>query len=296
MANALRPDHSDFDWSIWPSPAKLNLFLHIVGRRADGYHELQTVFQLLDWGDTVHLRVRSDGEIQRLGENAGIEPDSDLAVRAARLLQARAGTGLGADIRVEKRIPIGGGLGGGSSNAATVLVALNHLWNCGLSPVPLAQLGLELGADVPVFIHGRTAFAEGVGEKLTPLELPESDFLLLDPGASVSTSDLFQVPELTRDSPRLTIAGLLSGAETGNAFEPIVRTRYPNVARAFDWLAQFGEPRLTGTGGVIFAAIQAPPSTSRLESCPVGMLVWRARGVNVSPLLNALKDQARQEP
>lgn len=291
MADALSTTEN---WSHWPAPAKLNLFLHVVGRRDDGYHALQTLFQLLDWGDTVHLRVRSDGEIQRLGENAGIEPVHDLAVRAARLLQSHAGTSLGVDIRVDKRIPMGGGLGGGSSNAATVLLALNQMWGCRLSSDQLARLGLELGADVPVFIHGRTAFAEGVGEKLTPLELPERDYLLLDPGASVSTSELFQAPELTRDSPPLTIAGLLSGVETGNAFEPIVRARYPAVARAFDWLAEFGRPCLTGTGGVVFAAIQAPPSTSRQESCPVGMRVWSAKGVNVSPLLGALTDQARQ--
>uniref|UniRef100_UPI002DD63398 4-(cytidine 5'-diphospho)-2-C-methyl-D-erythritol kinase n=1 Tax=Dokdonella sp. TaxID=2291710 RepID=UPI002DD63398 len=220
MAASLSLGNPVDGWSLWPAPAKLNLFLHIVGRRDDGYHELQTAFQLLDWGDSIHIRVRESGEIRRLGENSGIEPADDLAIRAARLLQVRADARLGAEIRVEKRIPLGGGLGGGSSNAASVLVALNHLWGCGFSTPQLAGLGLELGADVPVFVHGRSAFAEGVGERLTPLDLPERDFLLLDPATSISTGALFQAPELTRDSPPLTIAGLLSGAATGNAFEP----------------------------------------------------------------------------
>lgn len=295
MAASLSLGHPADGWSLWPAPAKLNLFLHIVGRRDDGYHELQTAFQLLDWGDTIHIRVRENGEIRRLGENSGIEPADDLAIRAARLLQVCADARLGAEIRVEKRIPLGGGMGGGSSNAASVLVALNQLWGCGFSTPQLAGLGLELGADVPVFVQGRSAFAEGVGERLTPLDLPERDFLLLNPATSISTGALFQAPELTRDSPPLTIAGLLSGAATGNAFEPIVRARYPAVARAMDWLAQFGNPRLTGTGSVVFADVQAPPSASRLAACPEGMRAWCVRGVNVSPLLNTLKDHARQE-
>lgn len=282
-------------WSHWPAPAKLNLFLHIVGRRDDGYHELQTAFQLLDWGDCIHIRTREDGEVCRLGENSGIEAADDLAIRAARLLKQRANVRLGAEIRIEKRIPLGGGMGGGSSNAASVLVALNQLWRCGFSTAQLAGLGLELGADVPVFVQGRSAFAEGVGERLTPLDLPERVFLMLDPATSISTGALFQAPELTRDSPPLTIMGLLSGSATGNAFEPIVRARYPAVARAMDWLAQFGKPRLTGTGSVVFAVVQTPPSATLLAACPDGMRAWCARGVNVSPLLNSLKDHVRQE-
>ncbi|HMM66884.1 MAG TPA: 4-(cytidine 5'-diphospho)-2-C-methyl-D-erythritol kinase [Dokdonella sp.] len=279
------------DWTHWPAPAKLNLFLHITGRRADGYHLLQTVFQLLDWGDTVHIRLRADGDIRRPGEVAGIAEADDLVVRAARLLQATTATPTGADIRVDKRIPVGGGLGGGSSDAATTLVALNALWGCGLPADELADLGLQLGADVPVFIHGHSAFAEGVGERLQPLDLPLRCYVIVDAGVSVPTRDLFQARELTRDSAPTTIAGFISGARTQNAFEPVVRARYPAVAGALDWLGQWGEARLSGTGGAVFAPVDAGKAQAVAASCPPGMRAWVAQGVNVSPLRGALRNR-----
>ena len=279
------------DWTHWPAPAKLNLFLHITGRRADGYHLLQTVFQLLDWGDTVHIRLRADGDIRRPGEVAGIAEADDLVVRAARLLQATTATPTGADIRVDKRIPVGGGLGGGSSDAATTLVALNALWGCGLPADELADLGLQLGADVPVFIHGHSAFAEGVAERLQPLDLPLRCYVIVDAGVSVPTRDLFQARELTRDSAPTTIAGFISGARTQNAFEPVVRARYPAVAGALDWLGQWGEARLSGTGGAVFAPVDAGKAQAVAASCPPGMRAWVAQGVNVSPLRGALRNR-----
>ncbi|MEP6881137.1 MAG: 4-(cytidine 5'-diphospho)-2-C-methyl-D-erythritol kinase, partial [Dokdonella sp.] len=245
-------DSAQASWSAWPAPAKLNLFLHITGRRADGYHLLQTVFQLLDWGDTIHCCVREDGEIQRAGTHSGVAESEDLVVRAARLLKSATGSTAGIEIRVEKRIPAGGGMGGGSSDAATTLVALNQLWGCGLPLTELADLGLQLGADVPLFIHGRSAFAEGVGERLVPIELAEQTYVVCDPGVSIATAELFRAHELTRDSAPLTIAGFVSGSKTQNAFEPVVRARYPAIGKALDWLSKSGNARLTGTGGVVF--------------------------------------------
>jgi 4-diphosphocytidyl-2-C-methyl-D-erythritol kinase len=277
-------------WSEWPAPAKLNLFLHVTGRRADGYHTLQSVFQLLDWGDTIHFRVRRDGEIRRLGAHSAVSEADDLAVRAARLLKSTSGVSAGADIRVDKRIPAGGGMGGGSSDAATTLVALNRLWNCGLGLPELADLGLQLGADVPVFVLGHSAFAEGIGEQLAPVNLPERTYVCVDPGVSVSTQALFQSDELTRDSAPLTIAGLLSGAKTQNAFEPVVRARYPAVAKALDWLAKSGDARLTGTGGVVFAAVPSDQARDIAAGCPPAMRAWVVQGINVSPLLARSRD------
>src|SRR5581483_11848386 len=193
------------DETQWPAPAKLNLFLHVTGRRADGYHELQTLFQLIDLSDTVSLRVREDGLVERPSGPVGVDPDSDLTVRAARALQAATGCRLGVSIGISKRIPMGGGLGGGSSDAATVLLALNYLWRCGLSIDELARLGLPLGADVPVFVRGSSAWAEGVGERLVPVELPDRWYVVVHPGVAVPTRDVFQSPELTRNSPVITI-------------------------------------------------------------------------------------------
>ncbi|WP_440221680.1 4-(cytidine 5'-diphospho)-2-C-methyl-D-erythritol kinase [Dokdonella sp. MW10] len=275
-------------WSAWPAPAKLNLFLHIVGRRADGYHLLQTVFQLLDRGDTVRVRPRDDGAIRRLSGAPGVADEDDLGVRAARLLQESTGSTAGADIAIDKRIPLGGGLGGGSSDAASVLVALNAVWGCGLDEDALAALGLRLGADVPVFVRGRSAFAEGVGERLDPLDLPERVFVVVDPGVAVPTADLFRAPELTRGAPPLTIQGFVSGAPTGNVFEPVARARYPAVAMALDWLSGFGEARLSGSGGAVFAAVDAPSAQAIADRAPEGMRAWVARGVNRSPLHAAL--------
>ena len=272
-------------WTRWPAPAKLNLFLHIVGRREDGYHLLQTAFQLLDWGDEVRLRVRDDGKICRIDPLPGVPDDVDLGVRAARTLKRATGCPLGADIAIEKRVPIGGGLGGGSSDAATVLVALNALWRTDLDADALAEIAVGLGADVPVFVRGTSAWAEGIGEQLTPIELPDRWFVIVDPGVPVPTRELFQVPELTRNSPQLTIPLFVSGVPTGNAFEPVVRGRFPAVAAALDWLGRHGEARLSGSGGAVFAAVASRDAGEAiLAAMPAGFRGWVVRGVNESPL------------
>jgi 4-diphosphocytidyl-2-C-methyl-D-erythritol kinase len=283
-------------WTSWPAPAKLNLFLHIVGRRSDGYHLLQTVFQLLDWGDTVRLRIRSDGEVARSNDVPGVAPESDLCLRAAHALRDHSGSRLGADIALDKRIPLGGGLGGGSSDAATVLVALNDLWSAGLTPDELAGIALDLGADVPVFVRGYSAWAEGVGEKLTPIALRQRHYVIVDPGVSVATSALFQAPELTRNTPPLTISDYLSGSGAGttNAFTPVARATYPRLAAAIDWLGQFGEARLTGSGGCVFVDVESAERANEIaKQCPVDFTVYQARGVDRSPLLDALEHNRR---
>ncbi len=291
-------------WSDWPAPAKLNLFLRITGRRADGYHQLQTVFRLLDWGDTLRLRVRDDARIVRIGPGAaGVDEASDLAVRAAILLQREANVGQGADIVVEKQVPTGAGLGGGSSDAATVLAALNLLWGCRLPVDRLAAVGLQLGADVPVFVHGHNAWAEGVGERLTPLHLPAAWYLLVDPGVHAATAQLFQAAELTRDSPPATISGFVSdafgqGAALGNAFEPVLRQREPAVEAVFAALAGFaashgGVPRLTGSGSGVFVEFAArEPAEALRAALPQGLRAWVVRGADRSPLLDALEAEA----
>ncbi|MBS0556657.1 MAG: 4-(cytidine 5'-diphospho)-2-C-methyl-D-erythritol kinase [Proteobacteria bacterium] len=277
-------------WTAWPAPAKLNLFLHIVGRRADGYHLLQTVFQLLDWGDTLRLRVRNDGRVVRLGGLPGVAPQDDLCVRAARALVDSAKPGLGVDIELDKRIPMGGGLGGGSSDAATVLVALNHLWGGALSIDELAAIGLRLGADVPLFVRGCSAWAEGVGERLTPIELAPRRYVIVDPGVAVPTATLFQVPELTRDTPPATIRAFLEGMKTTNAFAPVARARFPQVAAALDWLGQYGDARLSGSGGCVFAAVESEREAENIvRQCPAQFRVWTALGVNRSPLHEAIE-------
>ena len=284
---------SDAPWSDWPAPAKLNLFLRIVGRRPDGYHRLQTVFQLLDWGDTVRLRLRDDGQVRRQGE-AGYdvaEPD-DLVVRAAKLLQYEAKIGKGADIVVEKRIPLGGGFGGGSSDAATVLVVLNALWGAGLDDDRLAALGLRLGADVPVFVRGRSAWAEGVGERLTPMTLPPAWYLLVDSGVCVPTAELFQAPELTRDAPEATMRDFVSGSVLGNAFEPVLRRRSEAVEALLQRLSRLGPSALTGTGGGCFARFGTrAEAEAALAQLPPGSRAWVAEGVDASPLHRALRER-----
>lgn len=278
-------------WSAWPAPAKLNLFLHITGRRADGYHELQTVFRLLDWGDTVHLRPRADGVIARIGVGAaGVAEADDLMVRAAILLQKECNCAQGADIGIEKRIPMGGGFGGGSSDAASVLVALDRLWGLGLGEARLAALGQALGADVPVFVRGRNAWAEGVGERLLPVALPPAWYVLASPGVHAATAALFQAPDLTRDAPPVTIAGFLSGAVLGNAFEPVLRCREPAVEAVFKALARIGTPRLTGSGSGCFVEFADRDSAeAALAALPLGMNAWLARGAERSPLLDAVE-------
>ncbi len=272
----------------WPAPAKLNLFLHITGRREDGYHLLQTLFQFLDYGDTLHFTPRSDGEVHRRSELAGVDEEQDLTVRAARLLKEASDCPLGVDIEVEKRLPMGGGLGGGSSDAATTLVALNHLWKLGLTTEQLAQLGLQLGADVPIFVHGHAAWAEGVGEQLSPVDPPEPWYLVLIPDVSVSTAEIFNAPELTRDTPAIKIRDFLAGQAT-NVCQTVVAKRYPAVAESLAWLNQHGEAVMTGTGACVFAAFE-----SRQQAETVMAIMpdrWRgfvARGLNRSPLLEKL--------
>lgn len=278
-------------WSAWPAPAKLNLFLRIVGRRADGYHELQTVFRLLEWGDTVRVRVRQDARIERVGDGLpGLAADDDLTVRAARLLQTAANTAFGADIAIDKRIPAGGGFGGGSSDAATVLCVLNRLWKLDWPHERLAELGLRLGADVPVFVHGQNAWAEGVGERLTSMTLPPAWYLLVAPAAHAPTAELFRSPDLTRDSPIATIDNFVSGAVSDNAFEPVLRRRESAVEAAFAMLSQVGRPRLTGSGSgcfVEFASREA--AEAGLSALPPGLNAWVAAGAARSPLLAALQ-------
>ena len=283
--------HASHAWTSWPAPAKINLFLHIVGRRADGYHLLQTAFQLLEWGDEVRLRVRDDGEIRRVDPLPGVAPEADLAVRAAQALREATGSRHGADIAIEKRIPIGGGLGGGSSDAATTLVALNALWGVGLGEDALAAIGLTLGADVPVFVRGRSAWAEGIGDELTPIDLPERWYVVIDPGVRVPTRDLFQVPDLTRNSPPLTIPLFARGAATGNVFEPVVRGRFPEVGAALEWLGGFGPARLSGSGGCVFVtAASREAGLAVLAECPPGMRGVVTRGVAESPLRRRLAE------
>ncbi len=277
-------------WSAWPAPAKLNLFLQITGRRADGYHLLQTVFRLLAWGDTIHLRVRNDGLIRRVGESLpGVAEDDDLVIRAARLLQTAATAQAGAEIRVDKRIPAGGGFGGGSSDAATVLVALNALWGLRLPVDTLAELGLQLGADVPVFVRGRNAWAEGVGERLTPMTLAEAAYVLVDPGVHVPTPALFQSRELTRDAAPAKIADFASGSLLDNAFEPVLRRREPAVEAVFQALSRIGTPRLTGSGSGCFVEFATRAAAEQaLARLPGGLRAWVAEGAAHSPLLDAL--------
>jgi 4-diphosphocytidyl-2-C-methyl-D-erythritol kinase len=276
----------------WPAPAKLNLFLHILGRRADGYHELQSCFQFVDLCDELSFGVRTDGVIRRQNPIVGVAEDADLCVRAARALQKASGTTLGADISLLKRIPIGGGLGGGSSDAATCLVALNHLWGLNRSSDELAALGLELGADVPVFVRGRVAWAEGVGERITllypPLAPLETNYLILKPNVFVSTAEVFQDPELTRNSAPITIHGFLATGGRNDCWS-VVRRRFAEVARAFDWLSRFGPARLTGTGACVFLACETE-SLGReiLREVPPAWTGFLARGLNDSPLLERL--------
>jgi 4-diphosphocytidyl-2-C-methyl-D-erythritol kinase len=265
--------------------------LHVTGRRADGYHELQTVFQLIDLCDELCFEVDRSGEILRPAGPGDVPAEQDLAVRAARRLRERAGDlRAGVQIRLRKRIPMGGGLGGGSSDAATALVALNKLWGYGLNVDDLAAIGLELGADVPIFVRGRNAWAEGVGERLTALELPPRWFLIVHPGVQVATREVFQAPELTRNSPLTTIRGFL-GSGGRNDCEPVVRQRFPAVAEALDWLSRFAPARLTGTGSCIYASFERAADAERVAArVPDHWRSFVARGLDRSPLLAALED------
>ncbi len=292
-----------------PAPAKLNLFLHITAQREDGYHLLQTVFQLLDFSDEITLEIRQDGKLKRkIKRNESnknfnalneIPLESDLCMRAAKLLQSHTNTSLGAEITLNKKLPIGGGIGGGSSDAATVLHGLNILWECDLTHQQLAELGLQLGADVPVFIHGNSAWAEGIGELLTPIDLPESWFLVIRPDISVSTAEIFADQGLTRDCDALTITRFLNGAvfkkkaeKLTNVFESVVKEKYPKIANALKWLSSFSEARLTGTGSCIFAKFDSEDKANQvLEALAESSNNWQgfvAKGVNQSPLHKAI--------
>ena len=273
----------------WPAPAKLNLMLHIVGRRADGYHELQTVFRLIDLCDRVELTVREDGAITRPRGPAGVSEAEDLTVRAARALKDATGTRLGAEIAIKKSIPMGGGLGGGSSDAATTLVGLNQMWRTGLDCAQIAAIGAKLGADIPVFVAGRCAWAEGIGDQLTPVSLGAGSwYLVIFPGVSVPTAAVFQAAELTRNSPPTTMRGFL---ETGgrNDCEAVVRSRFPAVAEALDWLGRHAKARLTGTGSCVFAEFSRAADAERVAArVPDNWRAYVARGLDNSPLLEEL--------
>lgn len=271
-------------------PAKLNLFLHITGRRDNGYHDLQTVFQLLDYGDELTLQVRNDKEIHLSPDLPGVNPEDNLIVKAARLLQEATGTTQGADIELLKRLPMGGGLGGGSSNAATTLVGLNHLWETNLSTDALAELGVALGADVPVFVRGNSAWAEGIGENLQALELPEAWYLVVKPQCTVSTAEIFSHQQLTRDTAAITVAAFF---EQGghNDCEKVVSSSYSEVAQALDWLRQFGAVQLTGTGACVFATLPSKADAlALLDKTPTQWECFVAKGINNSPLQPLLRD------
>ncbi len=276
--------------SAWPAPAKINLFLHIVGRRDDGYHLLQTAFQFLDRCDWLHFELRDDGLVRRATDLPGVPEDSDLTVRAARLLQEAADCSAGVAIEIEKSLPMGGGLGGGSSDAATTLVALNRLWNTALSVDQLAELGLSLGADVPVFVRGCAAWAEGVGEVLEPIEVAEPWYVVVVPSCHVSTAEIFCDKDLTRDSEMMKIPAFLAG-HGENVCEAVVRKRYPEVDEAMRWLGQFAPVRMSGTGACIFAAFSERAQADEVMGVlPAGWQAFVAKGLNRSPLLERLAE------
>ena len=277
---------SDWNWdSHWPAPAKLNLFLHVVGRREDGYHLLQTVFRFIDRADTLRFEPRSDGQIVLATPIPGVPPDTDLTVRAARLLQQAAACRQGATIHLDKQLPMGGGLGGGSSDAATVLLALNHLWQTGLSRSALEKLGLSLGADVPVFIHGRNTFAEGIGEAFTDVELPAESYLVLHPAVHVPTAAIFGAPELKRDTAPIRPSDWQHG-QGHNDLEPVACAKFPAVAEHLAWLKQYApQAMMTGSGACVFAGFKTHREAAAiLAQCPAGMNGWIAEGLTEHPL------------
>ena len=274
---------------VLPAPAKLNLMLHILGRRPDGYHELQTLFQFLDYGDELGFSPRRDGEIRLHGTLPGVAHEDNLIVRAARRLQAETGCALGADIWLEKRLPLGGGIGGGSSDAATTLLGLDRLWRLDLGEERLAALGLRLGADVPVFVRGHAAFAEGVGERLLPVEPEEPWYLVLAPQVSVSTAEIFSDPELTRDTPAITVRTVLERGGR-NDCQPVVEKRYPEVRNALILLNKFVSARLTGTGGCVFGSFPNQGEADKVAAqLPASLPGFVARGRNVSMLHRTLR-------
>lgn len=272
------------DWQDFPAPGKLNLFLHIIGRRSDGYHLLQSVFQLIDLADTISLRINPSGEVQHLNPIPGVPADSDLTVRAARLLQKATGCTQGVDIRVEKRLPMGGGVGGGSSDAATVMLALNRLWQLNLSRRQLMALGLSLGADVPFFIFGENAFVEGVGEEMVAIDTPTVDFVVLHPQVHVSTPLIFADPDLTRNTPPITVRHLGS-ANTQNDLEEVACKRHPEISENITWLSQYAIARMTGSGSCVFASFSSLKEANRvIYDLPKNMTGFVARSLSKHPL------------
>ena len=270
--------------NAWPAPAKLNLFLHMVGRRADGYHLLQTVFIFLDHGDSLDFALREDGVVVLENPLPGVPPEHDLTVRAARLLQEAAGVRQGATIRLEKRLPMGGGLGGGSSDAATTLVALNHLWQAGLSRPELERLALRLGADVPIFVHGHAAFAEGVGERFTDVVVPEAWYLVLVPPVGVPTAEIFSAADLRRDTPAIAVEVWRPGMGH-NDMEPVAVRLYPVVGDYLDMLRPHGMPRMSGSGACVFVAFpDADAANAAQQGLPAGVRSFVARGLTRHPL------------
>lgn len=271
------PDHA--------APAKLNLFLHVVGRRADGYHLLQSAFALIDHADRLRFRVRDDGVIRRLNQLAGVAPEDDLVVRAARALQKAGGTTRGADIEVEKVIPMGAGLGGGSSDAATTLMVLDRLWGTGLGADRLRALGLDLGADVPFFLFGRNAWVEGIGERLFPIDLPPRWYVVLVPPVGVPTHEIFAAPELTRNTEALKMADFSAFEGFRNDLEPVVLSRYPQVASHLEWLGRHGKARLTGSGSCVFAGFDDRATAEGvMAQVPAPMKGFVAQGLAKHPL------------
>jgi 4-diphosphocytidyl-2-C-methyl-D-erythritol kinase len=277
-----------------PAPAKLNLMLHILGRRADGYHELQTLFQFLDHGDELTFTARTDGQIRLHTDLPGVDHDSNLIVRAARLLQTHSACTLGADIELIKRLPMGGGIGGGSSDAATTLLGLDYLWQTRLGVDRLAAIGLTLGADVPVFVRGRAAFAEGVGERLQPVELSEPWYLVVAPQVSVSTAEIFSDPELTRNTPAITVRSLLAG-DGHNDCQPVVERRYPEVRNALSLLNKFVPARMTGTGACVFGSFPNKGEADKVcRQLPADLPAFIAQGRNISMLHRKLAKLAQE--
>ena len=275
-----------------PAPAKLNLFLHVTGRRDDGYHLLQTAFQLIDRCDLLDFDVRQDGQILRTNDVPGVPADSDLIVRAACLLQQKTGTTLGADLTLHKILPMGGGVGGGSSDAATTLMALNHLWQTGLSRTELMALGLQLGADVPFFIFGENAFAEGVGEELQAISTPERWFVVIEPGVHVPTPAIFSSRELTRDSKAVRIADFSSNAENywRNDLQTVACAMFPQVDEAIQWLSKFGNAKMTGSGACVFCAFADESAADKvIMQMPGRWKSWKAKSLNQHPLVDLLQ-------
>ena len=274
---------------VCPSPAKINLFLHITAQRSDGYHELETLFQFLDYGDAITFTITNNSAIDLITPVKGVANNDNLIIKAAKLLQQKSKTNLGVKISIDKLLPMGGGLGGGSSNAATVLVALNKMWHCKLSNDELAKLGLTLGADIPIFIHGFSAFAQGIGEKLTAIEPPESWYLISKPQCSISTADVFSAEHLPRNSPKLSTDSLHNASFLSNKFyndcQTVVIKQYPEVANLLAWLLEYAPSRMTGTGACIFSTFASQTEALAIQAkLPVGTRSFVAKGVNISPL------------